>query len=170
LAIGADEAVRIDAIPSDGVFVAQEIAKYAKGQGFDIIFTGRESIDYNSGVVGPMISELLTLPLINVVTKVDVSGDIVTAERDIDGGREVVEAKLPVVLSAQKDLTEPRIPNMRGIMAARTKPLQVIAASNPATSEIAQYVPNKPKADCHFIDHNDIDSLVQLLRTEAKVI
>lgn len=170
LAIGADEAVRIDAVPADGVFVAQEVANFAKDKGFDLIFTGRESIDYNSGVVGPMLAELLHLPLINVVVKVDVNGDTLTAERDIDGGREVVQVKLPAVLSAQKELTEPRIPNMRGIMAARTKPLQVVAPTSQASSEISQFVPNKPKEDCHFIDANDVDSLVQLLRTEAKVI
>src|SRR5690606_15509697 len=122
----AHEAVRINAEPSDATLVASEIANWAASQNFDLILTGRESIDYNGGAVGGLIAEHLQLPYINIVTKLDVNNGEVTAIRDIDGGKESVKASLPLVASAQKDLTEPRIPNMRGIMAARSKPLQVI--------------------------------------------
>jgi electron transfer flavoprotein beta subunit len=171
LAVGADDAVRIDAEPVDAFLVATEIANFAKDKGFDIIFTGRESIDYNGGQVGGMIAAMLDLPLVNVVTKVSFSGNTGTVERDIDGGREIVEVNTPVVLSAQKDLCEPRIPNMRGIMAARSKPLQVVAATSTAKGTVvSNYETPKPKAGCKFIDANNVEELVSLLHNEAKVI
>lgn len=171
LAVGADDAVRIDTDPVDAFLVATEISNFAKDKGFDIIFTGRESIDYNGGQVGGMIAAMLDLPLVNVVTKVSFSGNTGTVERDIDGGREIVEVNTPVVLSAQKDLCEPRIPNMRGIMAARSKPLQVVAASsNEKGTIVSNYETPKPKAGCKFIDAGNVEELVSLLHNEAKVI
>lgn len=171
LAVGADEAVRIDAEPTDAFFVANEIAAYAKDKGFDIIFTGRESIDYNGGQVGGMIAELLDLPMVNVINSITLAGNTATIERDIDGGREVVSVNTPFVVSAQKELTEPRIPNMRGIMMARSKPLQVVAPSAAEKrTEISQYQAPQAKAGCKFIDANDAESLIQLLHNEAKVI
>ncbi len=171
LAVGADDAVRIDAEPTDAFFVANEIAAYAKDKGFDIIFTGRESIDYNGGQVGGMIAELLDLPMVNVINSISLQGNAATIERDIDGGREVVSVDTPFVVSAQKELTEPRIPNMRGIMMARSKPLQVIApAAAEKRTEISQYQAPQSKAGCKFIDAAEAETLIQLLHNEAKVI
>ncbi len=171
LAMGADDAVRIDAEPTDAFFVAQQIANYAASQNFDLIFTGRESIDYNGGQVGGMIAELMNLPHVNVITAITVNGNTGTVERDIDGGREVVEVTTPFLVSAQKDLCEPRIPNMRGIMTARTKPLQVIAANgSEKRTEVAQFQAPAPKSGVKFIDPNNMDELVSLLHNEAKVL
>lgn len=171
LAIGADDAVRIDTTPVDGLHVASAIAAYAKGENFDIIFTGRESIDYNSGVVGPMLAELTDSALVNIITRVEADGSGLVCDRDIDGGRETVKVAMPVVFTAQKDLTEPRIPNMRGIMAARSKPLKVVSAeSAEQRTGVNQFIAPKQKAPCHFIDASNVDELVNLLRTEAKVI
>ena len=169
LAIGATDAVRINAEPLDGFFVAKEIAAYAQPQGYDIIFTGRESIDYNGGQVGGMLAELLGLPHINVITSIALSGQVATIERDIDGGRETIEARTPFVVSAQKDLCEPRIPNMRGIMAARTKPFLVVEpTSSTAPTELLAHSYPAPKQGCKFVA--DANELVALLATEAKII
>lgn len=171
LAVGADEAVRIDASPEDAQFVASQIAAYAKDKGFDLIMTGRESIDFNSGLVAGLLSEYLGWPLINVVTSISVSGSIVNAQRDIDGGRETVQASLPCVVSAQKELTEPRIPNMRGIMAARTKPLSVVSPSgSSAQSATLKFELPPAKGAVKLIDPANAGQLIQLLNTEAKVI
>src|ERR1051326_2525975 len=126
LAIGADDAIRVNAEPTDAFFVASQLAEVAKKNNYDIILTGRESIDYNGAQVGTMLAELLNLPSVSVATRLDVSGAEATVEREIDGGKEVVSVKLPFVASAQKGMAEPRIPNMRGIMSARTKPLAVV--------------------------------------------
>lgn len=171
LAIGATDAVRIDADPADATLVAAEIAAYAGAQGFDLIFTGRESIDYNGGMVGGLLAEMLELPYVNVVSKLDVNGDEATALRDIDGGKETVRVKLPAVISAQKDLTEPRIPNMRGIMAARTKPLQVIPASGKTAFSATQSFELPPaKGAVKLIDAENAGELITLLHNESKVI
>ena len=119
LAIGADDAVRIDGHPHDAFYVAKQIAEYAKDKGFDVIFAGKESIDYNGSQVPGMVAELLGLPFVSLATKVDDSGESVNVHREIDGGYEVMTAPKPVVISTQKGVAEWRIPNMRGIMAAR---------------------------------------------------
>lgn len=171
LAIGAHDAIRINAEPVDATLVAQEIANWAGSQGFDLILTGRESIDYNGGVVGGLIAAHLELPYINIVTKIDVAGTEVTAIRDIDGGKETVKAALPLVASAQKDLTEPRIPNMRGIMAARTKPLQVVEASGtPALGQSLYFELPPAKGAVKLIEVEKAADLIQLLHHEAKII
>ena len=171
LAVGADDAVRIDTAPVDGFFVASEIAHFAKDKGFDLILCGRESIDYNGGMVAGMLGELLDWPSVNVITSITTSGGEAHLERDIDGGREVLKAKLPFVGSCQKELTEPRIPNMRGIMMARSKPLLVLpAAANTAHTQVATYAAPAPKAGCKFLEPSQVEELVQLLHTEAKVI
>ena len=126
LAIGADDGIRINAEPTDAYFVATQIAEAAKKNNYDVILTGRESIDYNGAQVASMLAELLNLPCVTVTTKLDISGTDATLEREIDGGKEVVAVKTPFVVSAQKGMSEPRIPNMRGIMSARTKPLSVM--------------------------------------------
>lgn len=171
LAIGAHNAVRINAEPTDATQVAQEIAAWAAGQQFDLIFTGRESIDYNSGLVGGLLAELLNLPYINLASKMDWNGNEVVALRDIDGGRETVSAALPLVISAQKELTEPRIPNMRGIMGARTKPLQVVEPQQKAGMAAHQsFDLPQPKGAVKLIDPNNAGELIQLLHNEVKVI
>jgi electron transfer flavoprotein beta subunit len=169
LAIGATDAVRIDTDATDGFFVANQIAAYARTQNFDLICTGRESIDYNGGQVGGMLAELLDLPHINVITNIKIQDKIATVERDIDGGRETIETPLPLVVSAQKDLCEPRIPNMRGIMAARTKPLMVLPATHTEarTQVVAHSYPAKKQA-CKFV--TNADELLNLLTQEAKII
>lgn len=170
LAIGAQDAIRVDSEAHDGMFVAANIAEQAKKGGYDMVMTGRESIDYNSGVVGPMVAEMLSWPILNVCSKLDVAGDVVTATRDIDGGREELKASLPCVVSAQKDLTEPRIPNMRGIMQARTKPLAVEAPieGNRFTSVEVYELP-EPKASVRMIDAENAEELIDLLHNEKKL-
>lgn len=171
LAIGANDAVRVDCVPQDGFHVAQNIAQYAKENGYDLVFLGRESIDYNGGQVSGLTAGLLNWPLLNVVTTCDVEGNTVSGKRDIDGGRQLVSASLPAVVSAQKDLVEPRIPNMRGIMQARTKPLQVVApvAEYSATSYQSYDLP-PAKQGVKMIDAANAEELIDLLHSEKKLI
>ncbi len=171
LAIGADDAVRIDAEPNDAFAVAEQIAAYAKDKGFDIIMAGKETINYNGSMVGAMIAELMNLPFVSMATKLDVAGTTATIEHDIDGGTEVVECPLPLVLSANKGMAEARIPNMRGIMAARTKPLKVVAAiAADKLTSISSFEIAKGRTECKFIDASTPEKLIELLHTEAKVI
>ena len=123
LAIGADDAVRIDAEPTDALYTAKQIAKYAKENNFDLVLCGKETIDYNGSQVGGMIAAILDQPFISNASKMEMDGNKATVQRDIQGGKEVIEVETPFVLSAAKGMAEARIPNMRGIMAARTKPL-----------------------------------------------
>lgn len=171
LAIGADEAVRIDAEPVDAFYTASQIADYAKNEGFDLILTGKETINYNGSQVAGMIAESLDFPLISLATKLDVSGSTLTLEREIAGGVEVVEVPTPVVVSCAKGMAEQRIPNMRGIMAARTKPLKVVppVAVDALTSFVSYEMP-QAKSACKMIDPSNMDELVTLLHNEAKVI
>jgi len=171
LSMGATEAVRINAAPSDAQFVAEQIAAYAKDKGFDFMLTGRESIDYNGGAVCGLLGAILNIPSINVITQLGVSGQTATIERDIDGGRETVSCPLPFVASAQKDLCEPRIPNMRGIMAARTKPLQIIEPVSGANHvNYSKFELPQPKQGVRMISAENPEELLHLLRNEAKVI
>jgi len=171
LAIGADDAIRINAEPGDAYYVAYQIAEVAKKNGYDIVLTGKESIDFNGGQVPTMLGELMGIPSVSVATKLDINGTTATLEREIDGGKEVVEAKLPFVAGAQKGMAEPRIPNMRGIMTARTKPLAVIepVACDALSSSILFDLPTA-KGECKMIDPNNVGELVTLLHTEAKAI
>lgn len=171
LSMGATDAVRINAVPSDSQFVAEQIAAYAQDKGFDFIMTGRESIDYNSGAVCGLLGALLNIPSINVITQLNVSGQTASLERDIDGGRETLTCSLPFVASAQKDLCEPRIPNMRGIMAARTKPLQVVEPSGTSNHvSYSRFELPQPKQGVRMISADNPEELLHLLRNEAKVI
>lgn len=171
LAIGAHDAIRIDAEPTDGFMVAAAIAEISKSNGYDVIFTGRESIDFNSGMVGGLIAEMLDLPLLNIVTSVDVSNGVVKATRDIDGGKEELECAAPCVVSAQKELCEPRIPNMRGIMGARTKPLQVVTYSGGASqAAYIQYELPPAKSGVRLINPDNAGELIDILHNEKKVI
>ena len=171
LAIGADNAVRIDAEPVDPVFVATQIAAYAEGKGFDLILTGKETIDYNGGVVGGMVAELLGLPYIALATKLDMEGAKAIVTREVPGGLEILEVDGPLVLSAAKGMAEQRIPNMRGIMAARTKPLELVqAVSAEAGARVVNYELPPAKGDCRYIDADNAAELIKLLHEEAKVI
>ena len=171
LAIGANDAVRFNAEPIDAYFVAEQIAAYAKSEQFDLILTGRESIDYNGGLVGGLLAEMLGIPSVNVITSIEVENGVATMERDIDGGKEKVSCKLPLVASAQKELTEPRIPNMRGIMAARTKPLKVVEVSGDLiTSATVGFELPAAKGGVKLIPADQAEQLIELLHNEAKVI
>jgi electron transfer flavoprotein beta subunit len=171
LAIGADEAVRIDADPKDAHYTAMQIANYAKSHGFDLVLTGKETINYNGSQVGGMIAEAMDLPFVSLATKLDVSGSTLTLEREIIGGVQVVEVSTPAVVSCAKGMAEQRIPNMRGIMAARTKPLQVVSPVEVAelTSFVSYEMPNA-KSAVKMISPENMDELVNLLHNEAKVI
>jgi electron transfer flavoprotein beta subunit len=171
LAIGADDAVRIDADPADAYFVAEQIAGYAKDKGFDLVLAGKETIDYNGSLVGGMIAELLSMPFVSLATKLDVNGTTAAIECDVDGGIAVLECALPLVISCQKGMAEARIPNMRGIMAARTKPLTVVPVANPsALTSVENYTLSEGRKAVKMIDPSNMDELVQLLHNEAKVI
>lgn len=171
LAIGAQDAVRVDIAPLDGLQVAENIASYAKNNSYDMVFVGRESIDYNGGQVAGLTAGLLDWPLLNIVTTCHIDGNIVSGKRDIDGGKQLVKANLPAVVSAQKDLVEPRIPNMRGIMQARTKPLNVIATvSAYDQTAYAAYELPEAKQGVRMIDAANAEELIDLLHTEKKLI
>ena len=171
LAIGANDAIRIDADPTDSFFVAKQIASYAAEQNYDIVMTGKETIDYNGAQIGSMISELLDMPFVSLANKLEIDGSKAVLERDVQGGIEVVEVEMPLVLSAAKGMAEQRIPNMRGIMAARSKPLKVIDPIDQKllTSVVKFELPN-PKTGCKYIDPENMDELVELLHNESKVI
>lgn len=171
LAIGADEAVRIDAEPSDAYFTAMQIAEYAKSNGFDLVMTGKETINYNGSQVGGMIAEGMDVPFVSLASKLEVNGSTATADVEIVGGIQTVEFGLPAVVSAAKGMAEQRIPNMRGIMAARTKPLNVVAPADiSALTSFTNYSLPPVKSECKMIDPENMEELVELLHNEAKVI
>jgi electron transfer flavoprotein beta subunit len=171
LAIGADDAVRIDADPKDAYYTAMQISSYAKDQGFDLVLVGKETINYNGSQVGGMIAEAMQLPFVSLASKLDVAGTTITLEREIAGGVQVVEVSTPAVISCAKGMAEQRIPNMRGIMAARTRQLTVVPAAE--VQELTSYVMYDlpaAKSACKMISPDNMDELVQLLHNEAKVI
>lgn len=171
LAIGADDAVRVDTQPADAYGVAAQVAAYAKDKGFELILAGKETIDHNGGQVGAMVAELLDLPYVALASKLDVAAGKATIERDVNGGVEVVEAALPMVVGCAKGMAEQRIPNMRGIMAARTKPLTVVAPV--AADELAKAVKFElppAKGAVKMIPADEAGKLIELLHTEARVI
>lgn len=171
LALGANNAIRINGEATDGQFVAEQIAKYASSQSYDLIMTGRESIDYNGGQVCGLLGELLDLPSVNVVSTIEIKENTATLSRDIDGGKEFLTCTLPLVMSAQKDLCEPRIPNMKGIMAARTKPLEVIESSdNQSYTSYSRYESPQAKSAVKLINSDNPSELFDLLKREAKVL
>ena len=171
LAIGADDAVRIDADATDALTVAKEIAAYAKDKGYDMVLTGKETINYNGSQVGGMLSELMDLPYISLASGLTMDGNNATIERDIQGGKEVIEVATPFVASAAKGLAEARIPNMRGIMAARTKPLEVVPSQiTDTTTSVKWYELPSEKAACKYIDAENPAELIELLHNEAKAL
>ena len=171
LAIGANDAVRINANPTDSYFVAKQIADYAANEDYDIIMTGKETIDYNGSQIGSMLSALLDMPFVSLASKLETEGSKAVLERDVQGGLEVVEVDFPFVLSASKGMAEQRIPNMRGIMAARTKPLKVIEpVEQKALTSVVKFELPKPKTGCKYVDPENMEELVELLHNESKVI
>jgi len=171
LAIGADDAVRINAKPHDAWFVAYQIADYIKKNPFDLILTGRESIDYNGSKVAGMVGELLDLPSVSIVKKLDVDGDKGTVEREIEGGKEIQTIPFPFVAGTAEGVAEPKIPNMRGIMSARTKPLTVVEPVEVTTNlEVLSYETPAPRSQVKLVPADDSAKLIDLLHTEARVI
>lgn len=172
LAIGADDAIRINAAASDAYFVAFQLAEVIRNNPYDIIFCGIESSDFNGSTVGGMLAELLEIPSVSAVSSLKLENGEVILTREIDGGKETVSVSVPFVAIIQKGITkEPRIPSMRGIMMARSKPINV---SEPAAidslTEIVQYEIPKPRAACKFVDPENPAELITLLQNEAKII
>lgn len=171
LALGGDQAFRINTESNDTYLVAEEIAAFAKDKGYDLILTGKESIDYNNGSIGASIAATLDNEYVGFATKLDIEGGAATVTREIEGGEETDSVNLPVVISCQKGMAEARIPNMRGIMAARTKPLNVVEPSNAAhLTQIASYELLPPKSGVKLFEVDQVDALVVALHNDAKVI
>jgi electron transfer flavoprotein beta subunit len=172
LALGGDEAIRVNtATLNDSFYVASQIAEVAKKGQYDLIFNGKETLDYNGSSVGGMVAELLDLPYISLATKFEINGNIATVTREIEGGEETDEVALPVVVSCQKGVAEARIPNMRGIMSARTKPLKVVEPLAVAElTSISSFDLPPAKAGVKLISPDNLNELVRLLHEEAKVI
>ncbi len=171
LALGGDEAIRVNTDSSDSYYIAAQIAEVAKKGAYDLIFTGKETIDYNGSSIGGMVAELVDAPYVSLATLFELNGTTATITREIEGGEEVCEVSLPVVVSCQKGVAEQRIPNMRGIMAARTKPLQVVepAAVDTLTSIVSYELP-PAKAGVKLVSPDNVAELVRLLHEEAKAI
>lgn len=172
LAIGADEGIRINAVPTDGYFVAEQLAEVVKNGDYDLVIAGRESIDYNGGMVPGILATLLDMNFVNTCINLEIVGNTATAIREIDGGKETVETALPLVIGGQKGLVEEsdlKIPNMRGIMMARKKALNVVEPvdATKATQDVKFDKP-APKGQVKLVD--SVDELVDLLHNEAKVI
>lgn len=171
LALGGDEAIRVNTDNSDAYYIAAQIAEIAKQGGYDLIFTGKETIDYNGSSIGGMIAELVDAPYISLATKFDLNGNTATVVREIDGGEETAEVALPLVVSCQKGMAEQRIPNMRGIMAARTKPLKVVEPiAVVALTSIQSFELPPAKAGVKLVAPDNVAELVRLLHEEAKAI
>ncbi|MFC0262019.1 electron transfer flavoprotein subunit beta/FixA family protein [Fontibacter flavus] len=171
LAIGADDAIRVNSFPKDSLFVASQIAAIAKEQNYDLILMGRESIDFNGGMVHGMVGEMLGIPSVSPVMKLEVDGDTVKMAREIEGGKEQVEAKLPLVAGCQEPIAEWKIPNMRGIMSARTKPLQVLEPiGDDLATDVTSYQLPPAKGAVKLVDKDNVEELVKLLKNEAKVL
>ncbi|OQY04364.1 MAG: electron transfer flavoprotein subunit alpha [Bacteroidetes bacterium 4572_117] len=172
LAVGADDAIRVEADPTDALFVAKQIAEVYKQGNYDLVVTGKETIDYNGAQVGEMIAELLDLPSVTSTSHFDIKDGKAQLEREIDGGKEVIEVDFPFVATSGKGFAlEPRIPNMRGIMQARRKPLAVVQAVNQEIkTKTNQFYLPEVKGACTFVDAENVEELVRLLHEEAKVL
>ncbi len=174
LAIGANEAIRINANPTDGFFVAKQLAEVIKNGGYDLIIAGKESLDYNGGMVPGMIAGILGYNFLNSCTDLTVDGTNVKAVREIDGGKETVSTTLPLIIGGQKGLVEEkdlRIPNMRGIMTARTKALTVLEPVDASVNTKAvKFEKPAPKSAVKLVSADNLDELITLLHNEAKVI
>jgi electron transfer flavoprotein beta subunit len=174
LAIGADSAIRVNTPATDGFSVAKQLARVVKEGAYDLIIAGRESIDYNGGMVPGMLAAMTNANFVTNCIGIEVEGNTATVSREIDGGKEIVTASLPLVIGGQKGLVEEsdlRIPNMRGIMMARQKPLNVLdpVDAKPETSSVKFEKP-AAKGAIKLISADNIDELINLLHNEAKVI
>jgi electron transfer flavoprotein beta subunit len=170
LALGGDEAIRVNADSHDSYYIASQIAEIAKQGNYDLIFTGKETIDYNGSSIGGMLAELLDLPYISLATKFDLAGNNATIVREIEGGEETNTLTLPAVISCQKGMAEQRIPNMKGIMGARSKPLKVVEpVAADALTSIASFDLPPAKAGVKLVSPEHPEELVRLLHEEAKV-
>ncbi|MEI6122834.1 MAG: electron transfer flavoprotein subunit beta/FixA family protein [Bacteroidota bacterium] len=172
LAIGADRAIRVNAEPKDTYFVACQIADVLAKEPFDVVLCGIESSDYNGNSLGGMLSEMLGWPSVSAISHLEITGGQVELKREIDDGQETVAIQLPFIGIVQKGIAkDPRIPNMRGIMMAKSKPLQVVeaVAVEPLTEFVGFEMP-KPKSACKKIDPENVKELVNLLHNEAKLI
>jgi electron transfer flavoprotein beta subunit len=171
LAIGADDAVRINAEPTDAFFVANQIAAIAKQENYDLILMGRESVDYNGGQVHGMVGEMLNIPSLSPVMKLEIEGTTAKLAREIEGGKEYLEVSLPVVLGCQEPIAEWKIPNMRGIMSARTKPLKVVEPTdNEMLTTAGKYELPPARSGVKIIAADEAEKLIDLLKNEAKVL
>ena len=174
LAIGADNAIRINLKPQDSYSTAQEIANHVKSSSYDLIIAGKESSDYNSGAVPGMVADMLDIPFVNACNGMSFNNDTVLLTREIDGGIENIESKLPLIIGGQKGLVEEselKIPNMRGIMTARSKPLEVLEPNeNTILTESTSFEKPEIKGDCKMIDENNVSELINELHNVAKVI
>lgn len=169
LALGGDEAIRVNSENADSYNIAAQIAAVAKDGGYDLVLTGKETIDYNGSSIGGMVAEFLDMPYISNASRLDVQGTEATVVREIEGGEETDKVQLPVVISCQKGMAEQRIPNMKGIMGARTKPLKVVepAAVDVLTSIVSFDLP-PAKAGVKLVSPDAPEELVRLLHEEAK--
>jgi electron transfer flavoprotein beta subunit len=174
LAIGANEAIRVNADPTDGFFVAKQLAEVIKNGNYDLVIAGKESLDYNGGMVPGMIAGLLGFNFINSCVALTVEGNSVTASREIDGGKEIVNSQLPLIIGGQKGLVEEkdlRIPNMRGIMTARTKVLTILEpVGGDSKTATVKFEKPAPKSAVKLVSADNLDELISLLHNEAKVI
>ncbi len=171
LALGGDEAIRVNTKPAGPYTVAVQISEIAKQGGYDLVLTGKETIDYNNGAVGGMIAELLDAQYVALATGLEINGTTATVKREIEGGEETLETSLPLVLSCQKGMAEARIPNMRGIMAARTKPLKVVepvAVESMAT--ITEFGLPPAKGGVKLVSPDNVEELIRILHEEARMI
>jgi electron transfer flavoprotein beta subunit len=171
LAIGADKAIRINQEPQDSYQVAELIAEYARDKSFDLILTGRESIDYNGGLVHGLVGEMLYIPSVSPVMKLEIEGVKATLDKEIEGGKQTIEIDLPFVAGCQEPIAEWKIPNMRGIMGARSKPLEVIEPNEcESKSEINSFELPLAKAGCKIISSDNLTELVDLLKKESELL
>ena len=171
LALGGEEAIRVNSDSHDSYYIASQIAAVAKDGNYDLIFTGKETIDYNGSSIGGMVAELLNLPYVSLATKFTLAGTSAEIIREIEGGEETDTVQLTVVVSCQKGMAEQRIPNMKGIMGARSKPLKVVEPSAvDAFTSIASFDLPPAKAGVKLVSPDNPEELVRLLHEEAKVI
>ena len=171
LALGGDEAIRVDSKNDDSYNIAAQIAAIAKDGAYDLVFTGKETIDYNGSSIGGMVSEMLDMPYISHAVKFSLEGGNAVVVREIEGGEETDKAALPLVVSCQKGMAEQRIPNMKGIMGARTKPLKVVQPIEAESlTTVLSYDLPAPKAGVKLVAADHAEDLVKLLHEEARVI
>ncbi len=170
LALGGDEAIRVNADSHDSFYIASQIAEVAKAGSYDLVFTGKETIDYNGSSIGGMVAELLGMPYVSHALKFDIVDGSAVLVREIEGGEETNKVGLPLTVSCQKGMAEQRIPNMKGIMGARSKPLKVQepVAADALTSIVSFDLP-PAKAGVKLVSPETPEELVRLLHEEAKV-